>query len=297
MGWGRGRGSSAQKEKDMKLATCNEPWRDIAVEKVFGIAAELGFDGVEIAPFTIAEHVADIPSDRRRQIVRAAADAGIEIVGLHWLFVSPKGLHLTTPDASVRARSADYLKNLADFCGDLGGKVMIFGSPKQRNIEPPVTYDEAWKRAKEVFSAAADTLAARGVTLCIEALAPAETNFIQTLDESTRLADEIGHPNIDVMIDCKAMSSMPDGLIGTIKRFGKRAKHFHANEAGGKGVGMPIGPGEPAAIDLKGALKALIETGFDRWVSVEPFDYNPDPTSVARTAIRVLKDALTAARA
>ncbi len=281
----------------MRLATCNEPWRDIPVEKVFGIAAELGYDGVEIAPFTIAENVADISADRRRQIARAAADAGVAIPGLHWLFVSPKGLHLTTSDAAVRAKSADYLKCLADLCADLGGNVMTFGSPKQRDVVPPVTYAEAWERAKEVYRAAADTLASRGVILCIEALAPAETNFIQTLDESTRLADEIGHPNIDVMIDCKAMSTMPDGLIGTIRRFGKRAKHFHANEAGGKGVGMPIGPNEPPPIDLKGAMKALIESGYDRWISVEPFDYNPDPTTVARTSIRALKEALAAARA
>ncbi|HSW44839.1 MAG TPA: sugar phosphate isomerase/epimerase family protein [Phycisphaerae bacterium] len=281
----------------MKLATCNEPWRETPVEEVFPIAAELGFDGVEIAPFTIAENAADIPPDRRRRIVKAAADAGVEIVGLHWLFISPKGLHLTTPDAAVRRQAADYLKHLADFCGDLGGKVMIFGSPKQRHIEPPTTYADAWARAGEVFSAAADTLAARGVTLCIEALAPAETNFIQTLDESTKLADEIGHPNIDVMIDCKAMSSMPDGVVGTIRRFGKRAKHFHANEAGGKGVGMPIGPGEPPAIDFAAVMKALVETGYDRWVSVEPFDYKPDPTTVARTAIETLKSALASAKA
>jgi len=279
----------------MKLATCTEPWRDLPIEDVIEVAAELGFDGVEIAHFTIADDVRQIPPDRRQRIARAAADAGIEIVGLHWLFVSPKGLHLTTPDAAVRGKAADYLKHLADFCGDLGGRVMTFGSPAQRNIEPPTTFEEGWKRAKEVFAAAADTLAARNVTLCIEALAPAETNFIQTLDESTRLADEIGHPNIDVMLDCKAMSSMPDGVIGTIRRFGARAKHFHANEAGGKGVGMPIDPGQPAAIDFVQVMRALIETGYDRWVSLEPFDYNPDPTTVARTGLKVLKEALAAA--
>src|SRR3990167_3784776 len=119
----------------MKLATCNQPWRAVPVEKVFGIAAEVGFDGVEIAPFTIAEHVAEISADRRRQIVKAAADAGVEIVGLHWLFVSPKGLPLTTPDALVRRKSADYLKNLADFCGDLGERhrrldVPLLGRPE-----------------------------------------------------------------------------------------------------------------------------------------------------------------------
>lgn len=276
----------------MRLATCSEPWRDLAIEDVFATAAELGFEGVELAPFTLAEHVDQISADRRKRIVRAAADAGVEIVGLHWLFVSPKGLHLTTPDAAVRRQSSDYLKALVDFCGDVGGNVMVFGSPKQRSIEPPVTLEEGWKRAKEVWASAGDTLAARGVTLCLEALAPAETNFINTVEQAARMADEIGHPNIDIMLDCKAMSSMPDGVIGSIRRFGHRAKHFHANEAAGKGVGMPLGEDEPPGLDFKAIMKALVESGFDRWVSVEPFDYKPDPTTVARTAIRTLKEAL-----
>jgi sugar phosphate isomerase/epimerase len=280
----------------MKLATCTEPWRDLPIEDVIQVAAELGFDGVEIAHFTIADDVREISQAHRQRIARAAQNAGIEIVGLHWLFAAPKGLHLTSPDEDVRRKSADYLKHLTDFCGDLGGRVMTFGSPAQRNIEPPTTFEEAWKRAQEVFGAVTDNLARRNVTLCIEALAPAETNFIQTLDESTRLADEIGHPNIDVMIDCKAMSSMPDGVLGTIQRFGARAQHFHANEAGGKGVGMPIDSGQPTAIDFQQVMQALVESGYDRWVSLEPFNYEPDPTTVARQGLQVLQEALAESR-
>ena len=268
----------------MKLAICNELWRDVAIETIFAKAAEIGFDGVEIAPFTLAESVETITADRRREIVKAASDAGVEIVGLHWLFVSPKGLHLTTPDESVRRRSADYLKALADFCADLGGKVMIFGSPGQRDLVAPTTFEEGWARAKEVYAASADTLQARGVTLCIEALAPAETNFIQTADEAAKMADEIGHPNIDIMLDVKAMASMPDGITPTIAKHASRARHFHANDPTGKGPGMNGTRFEPI-------LAALAKTDFKGWVSVEPFDYEPDPDTVAKTAYATLTEA------
>lgn len=278
----------------MKLATCNEPWRDLPVEQVCEIAAQLGFDGVEIAPFTLAADVTDIPVSRRRSVSQAAADAGVKIVGLHWLFVSPPGLHLTTPDRAVRDRSVDYLKRLADLCRDLGGGVMVFGSPKQRSFEPPVTAAEAWKRAREVWASCADHLAERDVTLCIEALSPKETNFINTLDEAVQMADEIGHPHVDIMLDCKAMSAMPGGVVDTIKRFGARARHFHANEPAGKGVGMAVDPQEPAGLDFTDVIRELRASGYDRWVSVEPFDYLPDPTTVAATAIRVLREAMKA---
>src|SRR5687767_14495906 len=105
----------------LKLATCNEPWRDQPIEDIFRRAAALGFAGVEIAPFTLADDVREISASRRKEIARSAADNAVQIVGLHWLFITPKGLHLTTSDAEVRKKSADYLKALADFCGDLGG--------------------------------------------------------------------------------------------------------------------------------------------------------------------------------
>jgi len=276
----------------LKFATCNEPWKDVPIEEVFRRAAKFGYAGVEIAPFTLAKDIREISASRRQDIVKAAADSGVEIVGLHWLFVSPEGLHLTTSDASVRQKSLEYLKALVHFCGDLGGKVMIFGSPKQRSLTPEVTPKQGWERAKEIFSGAAHTCRDRGVTLTIEALTPKETNFLNTLDQAAKLADEINHPNIDVMIDMKAMSGMPDGIVGTTRRFGGRAKHFHANQPSGKGVGMPNGPDDPPAPDLPATLRTLIESGYRGWVSCEPFDYTPDPDTVAKTQIEVLRAAV-----
>jgi sugar phosphate isomerase/epimerase len=276
----------------MKLATCNEPWRDTPIEEVFQTAARLGFDGVELAPFTLAEDVRQISAGRRNEIRRAAADAGVAIVGVHWLFVAPKGLHLTTPDPAVRRESSTYLGALADFCADVGGNVMILGSPKQRSVEPPTTQEEAWKRARDVLAGCTDCLADRGVYLAFEALSPKETNFINTAEQAVRLAEEVAHPNVGIMLDTKAVSSMPDPIEETIRRFGARALHFHANEPSGKGAGMPRGPEDPPHVDFAPILKALAATGYDRWVSLEPFDYNPDPTTVAEVGLKTLKAAL-----
>lgn len=234
----------------------------------------------------MADDVRTIAAGRRREIVWAAADAGVAIVGLHWLFVSPTGLHLTTPDAGIRARTIEYLKALIDFCGDLGGAVMILGSPKQRSVEPPNTHAEALERAREALAACADLCVARGITLCIEALGPAETNFINTAAEAAALADAVGSAGVDIMLDFKAISTMPDGALATIERFGRQAKHFHANEPDGFGPGM-----KPGGTDFAPVLRGLFATGFDGWVSVEPFDYKPDPDTVASTACRTLRAA------
>ena len=85
----------------MKYATCNEYFENWPIEDVFGYAADLGYDGVEIAPFTLAESVDEISNHQRNEIRSAAERSGIEIVGLHWLLASPKGLYITHPDESI----------------------------------------------------------------------------------------------------------------------------------------------------------------------------------------------------
>ena len=119
----------------MKFATCNEYFENWAIEDVFNYAADLGYDGVEIAPFALAPSVEDISAPRRDEIRAAAEKAGVEIVGLHWLLASPEGLYVSHPNPEIYQRTCAYFKALIQFCGDLGGQVMIIGSPMQRNIQ------------------------------------------------------------------------------------------------------------------------------------------------------------------
>ena len=264
-------------------ALCSEVFKTPIEETIRSVAA-LGFQGIEVAPFTIAPSVDDISESRRREIRQIAAGEGVEIVGLHWLLVSPEGLHLTTPDDAVRERTTDYLKSLARFCADLGGKVMVLGSPNQRNIPEGASAAEARARAVSTLAGAADTCGERGVHLLLEALHPNETNFLQTIEDVLAVTAEIDHPNVGFMLDCKAMSGMPQGIIGTIEQYGPTAGHFHANDPSGAGPGMgnlAFGP----------VLETLRSSGYEGWVSSEPFQYEPDSETVARTALETLRRA------
>ena len=268
-----------------RLAVCNELWGDTPIEEVFDKAALLGYEGVELAPFTLAESVEQISAERRRAIRRAAEACGVQIIGLHWLFVSPPGLHLTTPDELVWRRSVGYLKKLVGFCGDLGGSIMVHGSPKQRSVASGQDPADACKRACDALRQAGHVAAERGVTICFEALRPEETNFVNTAEQAMQLVRQVDHPNVGIMLDVKAMSAMPDGIAETIRRFGRMACHVHANDPSGRGPGMK-------GIDFGPIMQALRESGFDGWLSVEPFDYRPDADTVARTAIETLRQAM-----
>jgi len=266
-----------------KYAFCSEVFSTPLSETITQVAMA-GFDGIEVAPFNAADSVEEVSASQRSELRERAEDAGIEIVGLHWLLVSPAGLHLSTEDASIRGRTADYLRALARFCGDLGGKVMIFGSPKQRNLDEGQDRRAALEHVAEALKDVGRACEDLGVKLLLEALSPVETNFLQTIEEVIELRDAIDSPGIGYMLDCKAMSSMPEGIEGTILRYGKDAGHFHANQPDGKGPGM-------GDVDFEPILSSLSESGYDGWVSTEPFDYKPDPATVATTALETLRKA------
>jgi len=273
----------------MKYAICNETFVDWEWERMLECIARLGYHGVEVAPFTLADHAAEIDAQRRRDLQRAALAAGVPVVGLHWLLVKPPGLYLTTPDDAVRSRTADYFVDLVRLCADLGGSLMVVGSPKQRNLLPGVTRERAMGFAREVFERALPEAERCGVTMAIEPLTPRETDFINTAADGIELIERINHPRFRLHLDVKAMSgSEKDSLPEVIRRSAKVLHHFHANDANLLGPGM-------GDIDHRPIVKALKEINYPGYVSVEVFDYRPGAEHIARQSLYYLRQIEAAA--
>ena len=113
----------------MQLAICNETFQDWPFDRAFAFARQLGYTGIEFAPFTIEKNVFDITPERRLQVRRQAEAADLEVIGLHWLLAFTEGYYLTSPEADVRERTSKYLAELARLCRELGGKILVLGSP------------------------------------------------------------------------------------------------------------------------------------------------------------------------
>lgn len=269
----------------MKFAICNETFLDWPFDRAFAFARECGYTGIEIAPFTIATDVKEITAARRAEVRRQAEAADLQVIGLHWLLAKTTGYYLTTPDAAVRRRTAEYVQELARCCRDLGGSILVFGSPQQRNLLPGVSYDQALGYAAEVFQTAMPVLEDLDVTLAVEPLGPAEGDFLLTADAGARLIEMVGSPNCRLHLDCKAMSSEGEPIPQIIKRHQSLLAHFHANDANRLGPGF----GE---IDFVPIFAALGEIDYRGWVSVEVFDYSPGVERLARESIEYMQDCL-----
>lgn len=269
----------------MKFAVCNETFQDWPFDKAFAFAAECGYTGLEIAPFTIASSVTDISAAKRQEICRQASAAGLEIIGLHWLLAKTEGLYVTTPDAAVRKRTAQYFCDLARCCADLGGHVMVFGSPKQRGLLPGVSQQQAMDYAVEMFSHVVPVLEETGVTMALEPLGPNETTFLVTTAETVELAEKIGSPHVRLHLDCKAMVQEEESIPTLIHKYRGLLEHFHANDGNRQGPGM-------GDLDFLPILQALGQIDYQGWVSVEVFDYTPGVERLARESIEYLQECL-----
>src|SRR3989304_1117349 len=269
----------------MKFAICNETFQDWPLEKAFDFATDCGYTGVEIAPFTLAENAAQITSQQRTEVRSLAEKYGLEVVGLHWLLAKTEGLHLTSPEPEVRHKTAEYLIELARLCCDLGGRVMVFGSPKQRCLLPGVTRESAMDYAVEVFQRILPVLEQTEVVLALEPLGPEETDFVQTAAETVGLIKRIGSPQIRLLLDCKAMSTESIPIPELITRNGSVLAHFHANDPNRQGPGF-------GQVNFLPILEALGKIDYRGWVSVEVFDYTPGIERLARDSIAYLQQCL-----
>jgi D-psicose/D-tagatose/L-ribulose 3-epimerase len=273
----------------MRINLCNEVLRHLPFEAQAERAAALGYDGLEIAPFTLGDEPHRLPAAERRRLRSIVEGAGLRVVGLHWLLVTPDGLSITDPDAGLRQRTAEVLSGLVDLCADLGGQVMVHGSPKQRRIgdgDP----DEARRRALDLLAGVAERAGRAGIAYCLEPLGRHEDDFANTVEEAARLVGEAGVPALRTMIDTSAAGLseavppedlvrrwVPTGLIG----------HVQLNDRNRRG------PGE-GADRFAPVLRALRETGYAGEVSVEPFVYTPDGEAVAARSIGYLRGILDA---
>lgn len=276
----------------MKIALCNEVLQPLAFEQQCRIAAALGYDGLEVAPFTLADDPMAIGDERARELRRIAEDHGLRITGLHWLLVAPAGLSIVADDAALRARTAAVMERLVELCALMGGQVLVHGSPRQRSVPAGSSPAQAWDRARECFARAARRAQDCGVTYCIEPLSRRETDFINTVAEAVRMVDEVGSPALRTMVDCSAAAlDEAEPVAALLERWvpGGQVAHVQLNDPNRRGPGQ----GALAFTPVLRTLRRLQAEGHYRGiVAVEPFDYVPDGPGCAARAIGYVRGIL-----
>ena len=268
----------------MKFALCNEIFRSLPLKDAFQKIADIGYQGVEVAPFTLQPNPRELDERDADRCLSAAESAGLEVVGLHWLMAETEGLHLTHTDPSILDATKDYLIQLGKLTARMNGSILVLGSPQQRNLLPGVSYEEAFERAVSLMQEVCREIEGNGVAFAIEPLAKVETDFLSSCEQGRDFVRAVNHPACGLHLDVKAMTAEPHGVCHAIREYHADCIHFHANDSNLRGPGQ--GP-----TNINEVARTLQSTGYQGWVSVEAFDYFPNPEECARISLENLRQA------
>jgi len=269
----------------MKFAICNETFRNHDFAGTCAEAARHGYTGLEVAPYTMG-NIDKIDEKYAAALGGVIRDHGLEMVGFHWLLARTEGIHLTHPDPKVHKRTFEYTQHLIDVCSTMGGKVMVWGSPDQRTLEPSWSMSEAKMRVVDFFQRLTPHLSDAGVTIALEFLGANETNFLNTSAEAIDMLKKIDSPQVRLQLDVKAMASDHRPISEVVKESLGWVVHVHANDPNLAGPGM-------GDVRFPQIADALTKGGYKGWLSVEVFDTNLEPDYLAEQSIRNLRAAFS----
>lgn len=266
-----------------RYSMCNEAFEKWPFADACKSLRKAGYAGIEIAPFTLGEDPALVTAAQRRACRDIMESEGLTFVGLHWLMVSPKGLHVTTPDRRLRERSWTHVRNLIDLCADLGPNgVLVFGSPAQRASAGGLTREEATRNFVEGLAALAPHAGERGATILVEALPASQCDVVQTLGEAAAIVREVGSPFLRTMFDVHNAIDEREPHAALVERYFDLIRHVHVNELDGRHCGA-------GAYDFKPLLEVLRRRAYAGWISLEVFDFAPGPERIALESLRHLQ--------
>ncbi|MDQ6760882.1 MAG: sugar phosphate isomerase/epimerase [Acidobacteriota bacterium] len=266
-----------------RQAICNEVYGKAPLAEVCRSIRRIGYEGIEIAPFTLADRPTEISPEQRRHYRELIQSEGLQFVGLHWLMVSPKGLHVTTPDPALRQRGWDHIRELIDLCADLGDDgVMVFGSPQQRATTGGVTRSEAIANYTEGLAGVAAQALDRRVTILVEALPLNQCDVINSLAEAVSVVEQIGSPAVRTMFDTHNAVDQSEPHATLVDRYFDYVRHVHVNELDGRHPGT-------ADYDFRAIFEVLRHRNYRHWISMEAFDFSPGAEKIATESLRYLE--------
>jgi sugar phosphate isomerase/epimerase len=268
-------------------AICNEIYKGWSFAEACQSMRRIGYEGIEIAPFTLAEDPAALSEEKRREYRSIMEGEGLYFVGLHWLLLAPKGLHVTTPDRELRKKSWRHVDRLIDLCADLAGDradngVMVFGSPQQRRTTGGLSREAATRHLIEGLAGVAPHAEQRRVTILIEPLPRNQCDVMLSLEEAVRAVQEINSPAVRTMFDTHNAVDEVEPHAQLVDRYFDFIRHVHVNETDGRHPGT-------GDYNFVPVLEVLARRNFPGWISLEVFDLSPGAETIARDSLRYMQ--------
>lgn len=268
-----------------ELSYCNETLANDghSLDRQCEIVAELGYMGLELALGSLVARPHEMTDAQAGAICRTVEKHGLKVTGLHWLLAPYPELSITDPDARDAARAV--LLRLVDICALMGGRVLVHGSPAQRQPMPGETAEQTAAELPAFFAPVAEAAERAGVTYCLEPLSARECAVVNNVAAAIRVVDAVASPAFRTMIDTSAAGlsdtmPVPDLLAKWLAD--PRIAHVHLNDTNRGAPGMGTDP-------FPAMIAAIRAAGWPHPPAVEPFRTIIDAAATAAMAAGTLR--------
>jgi D-psicose/D-tagatose/L-ribulose 3-epimerase len=244
----------------MNIGISNIAWPVDLQPEVADLLQSLGVTGIEIAPTRVWSSPLDVPARELAAFRRFWNDHGLQIIALQSLLF---GLDLSLfESAESRAVMRRHLAGMIRLCAELGGRALVFGSPKHRR-RGDLPIEEASRIALDFFTEIGACAAQHGVAFCIEANPTAyDCDFVTTSTEAIALVERVANPGFAVHLDTGAMTLSEEPIEQAVINAMTWCRHFHVSEP-------QLGPIGTGGVNHQAFAATLKMLNYSRWISIE----------------------------
>lgn len=235
--------------------------------------AEIGFDYIELSLADLAA----MPEPAFVDLARRVEWSGIRCEACNNFF--PRTIRLTGEEARLQA-ALDYAAQALDRTERLGARIIVFGSSGAKNVPDGFSKDAAWRQIVELLRRLGPRAAQHGLTIVIEPINREESNIVNLAADGLRLAREVDHPNIQLLIDFYHLTMECEDPAILIEA-GTAIRHLHFAKVAGRSFPLET---ETAHSRFFAMMRRIRYAGR---CSIEAFTRN-FPAD-ARQALRILK--------
>ncbi len=240
----------------------------------------LGYHGIDL-------FIKPMPEAELEALKKAFSDNDMEVSVIFPIVLFESGMSLSDPDRKKRLEAVQIFKEHIDLAAGLGAEIGL-GLERGNPVEGE---DEAQfeERLAESMKDATDYAGEREVEIVMETVHRFLLSSFNRVDQGLSFLDRFGLDTIKLMLDTFHMNIEEKSIERAILMAEGRIGHVQAvdNNRGAPGDGH---------LDFERIVSALVETGYDEYLSVET-EPEVDPYDCARRGITHLREIIEVVQA
>ncbi len=245
-----------------QLAVSSIAWTNQEEKDVAKVFRKLSVKNVELAPTKLWGDPTKATDSEIADVLDFWESNGQDVVAFQSMLFGRENLKIFE-DELTRQETANFLKDFIRLAGKMGVKVLVFGSPKNRQ-RGKVAYDQAFDIAKDFFGDLGDVARENNTCFCIEPN-PIDyaCDFVTNAQQGIELVKAVNNEGFGLHLDIAGMTLAGDDIAESIKNAAPVLRHFHASSP-------QLGQVEAAGgIDHETAAVALADINYKGFVSIE----------------------------